>query len=167
MIHNKTWRLKEEIVKRSISKDWDVARLEWVIQSTRVSKIANTCLCTKYPIYEISDLLNIYNNVVVRVGNCCVKKFIDDASSFIAGLKRIFGDLSASAGRIVIDRALKEGVISNKNYLFYSDTLRKRKLSLYQLEYRRDLNRRILRRFWVEDKTNKIDLGSEDGEVEL
>lgn len=96
-------KLTQEILNRSISDTWDIAKLEWRLDE------AGTCLCGHYPIIETCILQNIKNNNYATVGNCCVKKFIGLPSDGIFNaIKRVRKDITQSLNIEAIRHAHKK-----------------------------------------------------------
>jgi hypothetical protein len=77
------FKLTEEIINRSQSKVWDMAKLEWSLHKIYEADEPETCLCGHFPIIEICTLRNKLNGQFATVGNCCVKKFIGLPSDLI------------------------------------------------------------------------------------
>jgi hypothetical protein len=139
------FKLIMEIKNLSHSKDWFIARTEWEFKEIYISDFPETCLCGHFPIKEVCVLQNKINNNEITVGNCCVKKFIKPASERIfQSFKRIKKDSRKSFNREAIEHAFKNSRINQWEYIFYSDTLRKRNLSLKQLEKRKQINEKII-----------------------
>lgn len=69
-------KLTAEIVARSVSDNWDAARLEWSLVGGTEADAPERCPCGHYPIIELCEIRNQKNRVEATVGNCCVKKFL-------------------------------------------------------------------------------------------
>jgi hypothetical protein len=65
-------KLKEAIIKNSESKDWYVAKKEWSIYD--VEKNNGNCACGQH-IKNIFYIKNKYTNIVLPIGNVCIKHF--------------------------------------------------------------------------------------------
>lgn len=139
------YKLTNNIIQLSQSNDWNVAKLEWVLDEIYEADEPETCLCGHFPIIETCILKNKYNSNVTIVGNCCVKKFIGLPSDKIfQAVKRVRKDDGKSLNIEAIQHALDNGWINKWEYDFSIDTMRKRKLSVKQLTTRRNINSKML-----------------------
>jgi hypothetical protein len=139
------YKLTEEILKRSQSQIWDVAKLEWRLSRICETDEPETCLCGHSPIIEICILRNKLNSQLATVGNCCVKKFIGLPSDLIfQAVKRIRKDNQKSLNAEAIQHAYENGWINEWEYKFSIDTVRKRVLSTKQLQTRLKVNEKML-----------------------
>jgi hypothetical protein len=137
--------LIEGIIARSSAKYWNNAKLEWFIERI-FKKPGETCLCSHYPISEVCILRNKLNGEKVQVGNCCVEKFVELSSTkLFDALERIKQDLNRVVNPEVLDLAHKDSLINDKEYYFYLDTWRRRKLTTRQRGYRIVINKKILK----------------------
>ncbi len=146
----KNFRLFDEIVKRSVSNDWDYAKLEWHLESFDEADRDNpeTCLCGKPHIIDVCILRNSKNNQLARVGNVCVKKFMDlPSDKILACLKRIQKDPENALNAETIEHAHVNGWLRGDDKKFIDNTNAKRKnsLSYKRLKWRSDINKRIIR----------------------
>lgn len=139
------YKLTEEILNRSQSKIWDIARMEWGLSQVYEAEEPETCLCGHFPIIEICILRNKLNAQFATVGNCCVKKFIGLPSDLIfQAVKRVRKDSQKSLNAEAIQHAYENGWINEWEYNFSIDTMRKRKLSGKQLQTRMRVNEKML-----------------------
>jgi hypothetical protein len=139
------YKLTEEILNRSQSKIWDIARMEWGLSQIYEAEAPETCLCGHFPIIEICILRNKLNTQFATVGNCCVKKFIGLPSDLIfQAVKRVRKDNQKSLNAEAIQHAYENGWINEWEYNFSIDTVRKRKLSGKQLQTRIRVNEKML-----------------------
>lgn len=139
------YKLTEEILNRSQSKIWDIARMEWGLSQVYEAEEPETCLCGHFPIIEICILRNKLNAQLATVGNCCVKKFIGLPSDLIfQAVKRVRKDNQKSLNAEAIQHAYENGWINQWEYNFSIDTMRKRKLSGKQLQTRMRVNKKML-----------------------
>lgn len=137
--------LRDEIINRSVAKDWGFARREWVLQSIMMSESPEVCLCGHNPIFELCYIANGATGAVVIVGNRCVQQFLGlPSKNLFAGLKRIKSNAVKSMNRALIEYARGKGWLSDWEYGFCIDTLRKRKLTAAQNEKRSEINRKVL-----------------------
>lgn len=139
------YKLTEEILQRSQSKVWDMARLEWKLNEIYEAEAPETCLCGHFPIIEVCILQNTRNFQLATVGNCCVKKFIGLPSDLIfQAVKRIRKDTQKSLNAEAIQHAYDKGWINEWEYKFTIDTMRKRSLTTKQLQTRMKINEKML-----------------------
>jgi hypothetical protein len=142
------YKLFEEIIARSVAKDWDTAVQEWgLLDVYDAEGEPETCLCGHFPIVEICVLRNRRNGRDAEVGNCCVKKFMGLPSDKIfTGLKRVRKDNDAALNIAAAEHARSKGWVNAWEYGFLIDTARKRKLTGNQLAKRQQINARVLQR---------------------
>tara|TARA_R110001583_G_scaffold195451_1_gene373762 strand:- start:3628 stop:4086 length:459 start_codon:yes stop_codon:yes gene_type:complete len=139
------YRLIEEIIKRSQSQAWEAAKIEWSLHQIYEADEPETCLCGHFPIIEVCNIQNKFNGNVATVGNCCVKKFIGLPSDLIfQAVKRVRKDQEKSLNAEAIGHAYENNWISEWEYNFSIDTMRKRKLSVKQLQTRMKVNKKML-----------------------
>jgi len=139
------YKLTEEIISRSQSKVWDMAKLEWSLYQIYEADEPETCLCGHFPIIEICTLRNKLNGQFATVGNCCVKKFIGLPSDLIfQAVKRVRKDNQKSLNAEAIQHAYDKGWINEWEYKFSIDSMRKRNLSQKQLQTRMKVNEKML-----------------------
>lgn len=137
--------LKERILALSEAKDWDVARKEWYLVDIEESGEAQTCLCGHFPIIDICTILNKVTNNTAEVGNVCVKKFLGIRSDLIfSALKRIRKDTEKSLNADALAFFRERNVLTRKEYEFLEDIRLKRDLSVRQISWRCDINRKVL-----------------------
>ena len=140
------YKLTSGIIELSVAKTWDLARLEWVIDKIYEDS-PTSCLCSHYPINEICVLRNKENGKTTIVGNCCVQKFIGLSSDkLFSALKRVRKNIENPLNADVVEYALENGFISQRERDFYIDTWRKRNLSEKQMAWRRSINQKILQK---------------------
>lgn len=140
------FKLTNEILQRSQSDFWEIAKSEWMLNEIYESEQPDTCLCGHFPIIEICILENMLNQNLVTVGNCCVKKFIGLPSGLIfQAVKRIRKDIKKSLNPEAIKHAHKNAWINDWEFNFSMDTCRKRILSDRQMETRIKVNEKMLK----------------------
>ena len=149
MTEKAPWKLIEEIIKRSKSNIWDEAKREWFFNNVEFANRSSkkTCLCGHYPIVELCHLTNRYTNEDVVVGNVCVTKFMHvdvPVAQIIPSILRIKDNLSNSINDKLLDVVIDKNLINDWEIGFYSDTIRKRKLSFKQEHVRKRMNSKII-----------------------
>lgn len=138
--------LSQEIIKLSVSDKWDLAKLEWNLHEIYEAEIPQTCLCSHFPIKEVCVLKNKKNSDLVKVGNCCVKKFIGLPSDKIfSAVKRVRKDITRSLNIEAITHAHNKKWINDWERDFYIDIMRQRKLYPKQAFKKKQINEKMLR----------------------
>ncbi|MFN0729363.1 hypothetical protein [Polaribacter gochangensis] len=140
------FKLTKEIIKLSESGYWDSAKNEWSFEYAYYSDELQRCLCGHYPIKNVCVLKNNVNNRQAEVGNCCVNKFlgIDEGNKIFTSIKRLKEDSTKSMSPEVLEYLFDKKVLSDFEYKFYLDTLKKRKFSYKQLEIRKKINQKLI-----------------------
>ena len=138
--------LFSEIIKVSNAEKWADAKNEWVMEKSYLRE-GSECLCGKYPITKVCVLVNVLNGWQVEVGRCCAKKFKMKLDNDYDVLQRVKKDLSKSVGARIIDLSKKKCIITEWEYKFYSDTMKKRKMTEKQENIRKQINKKIVERF--------------------
>ncbi|WBX72941.1 hypothetical protein PG913_08505 [Tenacibaculum pacificus] len=138
--------MTEEIIKLSNSDIWSSAKLEWNFEYAYYSEELQRCLCGHYPIKNVCVIKNSDNKNETEVGNCCVNKFlgIEDGNKIFTSIKKLKIDKSKSMSPEVLEYLRKKNVLTEFDYKFYSDTIRKRKLSDKQLAIRERINQKLI-----------------------
>lgn len=144
MGHNRQ-QLVAHIVPLSEADDFEGAKAEWNVVKFEWHEESGNCPCGHF-IKEFCFIRNIFNGNETYVGNVCVNKFMEiDTGNVFDGLKRIKFDIYANANEDLIEYANSQGFLYDKEYDFLMSTRRKRNLSEKQLEWKRKINRRILK----------------------
>jgi len=139
-------QLTVEIIVRSYSKVWNIAKTEWLLEEIYEADEPDTCLCGHFPIREICVLRNKINKNNAIVGNCCVKKFIGLPSDKIfQAVKRVRKDTEKSLNTEAFQYALEHHWISEWEKDFYFDIMKKRNLSPKQAAKKNEINEKFLR----------------------
>jgi hypothetical protein len=138
-------QLKTAILELSEATDWEVAKKEWKLVGVSEADEPECCLCGHYPIIELCTISNRVTANTVDVGNVCVKRFLGFRSDLIfQSLKRIRSDMEKSLGADATAFFFERDVITQWEYKFLQNTMRKRNLSLKQLFTRRQINQKVL-----------------------
>lgn len=141
------YQLTAAIIALSRAKNWDQAKLEWLLAEIYFEETPQTCLCGHFPIIEICVLNNKLNGNTAEVGNCCVKKFVGLPSDKIfQAVKRVKKDIAKSLNAETIEHAYNKGWIDDWERKFYFDIMRKRVLSKKQDTIKERINRTVLAR---------------------
>lgn len=141
------FKLTSEIIKRSVARTWDQAKLEWSLLEVYEADEPETCLCGHYPIIELCIIQNRLNDCQATVGNCCVKRFVGLPSDEIfQGVKRVRKDTSKSLNTEAIEHAFTRGWITPWEHNFYLDVMRKRRLTFKQKAKKLQINELVLQK---------------------
>lgn len=145
------FQLTTELLKLSSSKTWDEAKLEWnLIDVEKVSEEeSEVCLCGKDPILEICIIQNKINSNTARVGNSCVKKFINKSDKIFRSISQIKKDIDKSLNAETISFAFEKQWIAQKDRDFYIDIFRKRNLSDKQINWKTSINKKVLNKIKI------------------
>ncbi len=155
-IGQSNWKLPQELVAISQGDKWPEVLDEWRlfnIEYLQPGEDSQTCLCHHHPIREVCHIKNDNNNNEAIVGNCCIQKFGEHQKAFASApmimnaFIRIFKNDKASANEELITFAFKKEAIDRRSYEFYKGIRGRRKLSERQLEWKSDINRRIVKHF--------------------
>ena len=140
------YKLSKEIIELSNSTLWDKAKLEWRFEYAYYNEDLSTCLCGHYPIKNICVLKNIENGNLAEVGNKCVNKFlnINKGDKVFDSISRLKGDLSKAMSQEALEYLNSKEQLTDFEYNFYCDTIRKRKLSEKQTAIRKRINQKFL-----------------------
>lgn len=139
MSRNET-RLVEELLGKSASNDWEVAKKQWEIAAISIGE--STCACGKTPIKFICLMRNVVTGQSAVLGSTCVEKYL--------GIKctHVFKDM------IVVPegRFVRVGTLEFANRLGYvNDWEKDCYLSLMEWSKKRDLSEK---QCTVRDKVN-------------
>ncbi len=140
------YKLTEEILKLSVSNNWDSAKLEWYFETAYESEEKQTCLCGHYPIVNICVIKNKVNNSITEVGNCCINKFlgIDEGNKIFISIKKLKNDITKSMSIEVVEYLKSKNILNDFEYTFYQNIHRKRNLSDKQLEIKKRINKKLI-----------------------
>lgn len=142
-----SYKLMQEIVRRSKSDNWEDAKTEWVLSEVYEDEEPTEYLCGHFPIIEICVLRNSINGNETTVGNVCVKKFLGLPSDRIfSAIKRISKEQSKSLNTESIEYMNKRGWLTMWEYKFYCDIKTKRKLTESQIAKKIEINLKLLQK---------------------
>lgn len=134
------YQLTAKLLRMSHSQTWDMAKLEWVLKDIEQVDDFETCLCGHFPIKEVCTIANNVTGSETRIGNCCVKKFNNQSDKIFQAVKRIKKDSTRSVNAETLSFALSKRIVSQRDYGFYMDILRKRDLSPKQKSWKQGIN---------------------------
>lgn len=138
-------QLKAAILRLSHATNWEVAKKEWRLIEVSEADQPEACLCGHYPIIELCTIANKATGKSVDVGNVCVKRFLGFRSDLIfRSLKKIRSDMDKAIGPDATVFFYERGVINEWEYDFQQSTMRKRSLTIKQLQIRRSINEKVL-----------------------
>jgi hypothetical protein len=146
-------RLKAHILPLSRSKSFERARREWQLVAIEISHEFGNCPCG-HPIKEHCFIRNRLTGTTAYVGNVCINRFIGiHTTKLFAGVKRIAQDSAANANKDLIIHARNCGYLYDGEYDFLIETCRKRKLSPKQAAWKQKINRRIVNKIVVQQRS--------------
>jgi hypothetical protein len=140
------YQLTTELLKQSKASNWDEAKLEWELANIVRVEDAETCLCGHFPIIEVCTIHNKETGEDARVGNYCVKKFIDKSDKIFRSVMKVIKDSKKSVNSETLDLSVKNKWISGKEHKFYMDIMRRRSLSSKQKDWKMAINNKIVSR---------------------
>ncbi len=133
------------ILGLSTSDIWAEAKREWKLSTVYFADDYETCLCGHFPIREVCVISNRSSQATAHVGNCCVANFLGLPSKAIfASLRRVLVSPEKSLAPELVEIAREKSWISAKDYDFYIDIMRMRKLSVKQAQWKRAINQRVV-----------------------
>ncbi len=149
-------QLKSKILEESISNNWNDARNEWELDVVWQSDIPKECLCGHNPIINICVLINMHTKLTLEVGNICVNKFmgISEGGVLFNSINKCYKDLNKSMGKIALDYMVAQSEKMDNNndcrlndweIEFYTNTLKRRKLTKKQNKHRVIINKKFLK----------------------
>tara|TARA_R100000750_G_scaffold17117_1_gene11313 strand:- start:1596 stop:2057 length:462 start_codon:yes stop_codon:yes gene_type:complete len=138
------------LLNYSESNIWEVAKEEWNLDHIEwePAENNNSCICGYSPICELCYIKNIYNDIILLVGNVCINKFTNLSSNLIFNnIKKISKNIEKSLNNSTIEYCFNKNLINDWEYNFLYDTERKRKLTFKQYNKRVSINKKILHSF--------------------
>jgi hypothetical protein len=126
------FRLFKEIVSRSESDTWEEAKKEWSLSFIRFASDEAvvigkyTCLCGHTHLKELCYIKNEYNLKTELVGNCCIKKFMEDIKSdeIFKAVKKAMK--TGKISKVLIDYSHEHDVINDWEHRFFLDVYQKK-----------------------------------------
>lgn len=139
-------KLATEIIELSIADTWNNAKSEWFFEYAYQSDEAEECLCGHYPIKNICVIKNRENGNFTEVGNICINKFLEikSGNKIFQSITKIKGDKTRSISKEALEYIKSKNGISEYEYNFYSDIIRKRNLSEKQLDLKNKINNKFI-----------------------
>lgn len=144
---DKRYKLPQKIIELSDSKDWDNAKREWEVESYYYTGEPQECECGHYPIYNICLIRNKVNKKTLEVGCVCGKKFldIDDGKKILDSAKKLSDNqINKSISKEALKYLHNNKHIKDNSYRFYLDIIRKRNLSVKQMDWKININKIFL-----------------------
>lgn len=149
--------LTREILARSSSQSWELAVSEWELDCAYISDEPLGCLCGHHPIHEMVALRNKATGIVVELGNCCAKKFMQIGSDpILQSFKKIKMDPRKSLSPEAIDYAACRGWLAPWECALYRQTVRHKESSGPHFDKKIEFNQRFLLRMALEATERKI-----------
>jgi hypothetical protein len=135
------------IIDLSVANQWDMAKLEWDCAKEPYEvdfDYGHACICGHSPIRYVYTLVNRRNKHEAELGSCCIRQFLNLEEKEFSSITRVRADKCKALSLGLVEVALKNKWISAYHFVFYADTIRKRKLSSAQLAMRQEINDLIL-----------------------
>lgn len=142
----KAYKLINEIIRLSNSNNQQEAKLEQVHIDT--FREETKCICSK-DIVQCYLIKNIHNNNEVIVGSECIKKFegaIAIVDFIFKDIKKLEYNISSTLSEVSLDKFYMDcDTFESTSYYFYSDIIRKKKLTEKQLRQKQSINSKFLK----------------------
>ncbi len=136
--------LMREIIARSTTNDWHLAKTEWTLTGFELldpGVDSGTCLCGHNPIRELCYIRNQNTTSEVVVGNSCVKRFLGlPTQAVFTSIRRVMLDDSRCLNAQALDILLEKGIIATEDHRLLVESSRKRKISASLYALRRRVN---------------------------
>lgn len=140
------FQLHQAVLSNSVSEDWDSALEEWKHVGFDYVQQDGVCACGKQHISELNYVKNIYTDAELVIGSECINKFFNyEIANVHDTIKRVIKDNKKSLSRSLVIKAVQAQVITKWEWGFYSDIIRKRKLSSKQWYNKQRINDKILK----------------------
>jgi len=140
------FQLHQAVLSNSVSEDWDSALEEWKHIGFDYVQQDGVCACGKQHISELNYVKNIYTDAELIIGSDCINKFFKyDISNVHDSIKRVIKDNTKSLNRSLVRKAVVAKIITNWEWGFYTDIIRKRSLTGKQLSTKQRINEKILK----------------------
>lgn len=138
-------KLRQHIIERSKSDDFNIAKEEWQLVEIEYSEAWDNCPCGQ-EIKKLCYIKNKFTKVKTYVGSTCIDNFMGmDTEKIFRGLKKIKEDINANANEALINYAWGLGYLyGEKEYKFLMDIKNKRRFTARQSEWKEKINKRIL-----------------------
>jgi hypothetical protein len=134
--------LVKTLIEYSSSSNWYKAKKEWFINDIyETDRDYERCSCSHYPIKEIITIHNKINDNELIIGNCCIKKIIEDENDYAKFFQAI---RNKKINKAVIDQSYKDGILNKWEDDFMLNVWRKRKLSEKQNSAYSKIKQKIL-----------------------
>ncbi len=152
-------KLEQEILKRSKSKKIEEARDEWNVIGLYYKDEPHKCLCWQTNIKNLCLIRNKITWEECLIWNDCIEHFLNEDFSFLFNdIKKIARDITKAVSDTTLDYCIERWFIYSNNTSFYKTFSKCRNLKWLetQIEYRKQINREILREcYWKNILINK------------
>lgn len=136
------------LFKHSVSTNLEDMLAEWEI--TNIEKDyenENFCICS-HPITELVTIENKLNGNKLIIGNCCMNKIGRIPERISNSLFKLKKDPTKSMNKDLLDFVQRKyDLITKWEFDFYSDIMRKRKLSEKQAKIKQRINQKVINLF--------------------
>lgn len=150
-------KFENEIVKLSVSDNYEEAILEWTPTHVEFSDSDHECICGKTDIHELCFIKNDINGIETIVGNECIKKFgYDGYDGFFQQLRSLRNNISGNypIGLDLASQARIDGLVDKNTYVFLKSMHGKQKYSSAQKKWKRDIANKILFVYGITEDRN-------------
>jgi len=148
---NNEYNLTTNILSLSQSKDWNEAKTEWKFIDA-FQREDSECLCGKKGIKNVCVIMNINNDNITEVGNCCVKKFlnINEGAMYFTNLNKLNKNIKSNVSLYFLWMLLDSNFISKDEYTLYVKfTDQNEKKTSQDWLDKVDINKKILSRYVI------------------
>lgn len=109
--------LEQGIISKSVSADWDAARIEWDLINISGGVSNSKCVCgTK--ISNVYTIKNKHNKNILQVGSECVNNINEEYDGLFKYLTNIFNDSSKRPNLKMVEFCHKNGLIADEDLEF-------------------------------------------------
>jgi hypothetical protein len=101
-----------------------------------------------FPIKKICEIVNKKNGTVVKVGRCCLTKFLDiKTDHFQKAMNALEEDINITLTEKIVSLSKKARAISTWEMMFYKNIRIKKNLDNLKLNMKIEINTKILNYF--------------------
>jgi len=142
-------KLEKAVLEKSVATTFNEAKKEWDLLYIYKQAQGGVCICGHSPIVDHCVLRNHLNSRRLVVGNVCVEKFNSEQFQLSSLAFKCLGNMKKDEKKRANDALLKfardQGLITEKDYNFYSEVrLKRRRISGKQRDYIDSLNKTMV-----------------------
>jgi hypothetical protein len=143
-------QLAQAIIDASIADTWELACLEWQPAGVQYEH-DGTCICGHRPIYEQCFIVNSYNSNFLKVGNVCIKHFMDMPELHELHRKfkllTVYENYNYKTPKALLQAPNIENVIGPVQLNFLLQIQDGRRLSAKQIAWRVNIHKQMIRAY--------------------